>query len=98
VITTVHEGGAIGQVALSQNTPGARGPLEGVAVTDAGRFVLADPTPQPPHDVQRTITEEFRRTITGEQAQPIDVRRGVQIQRLLAAVAESIRTGRPVTP
>jgi predicted dehydrogenase len=97
-VTTAHAGGAIGQVALSGTTPDARGPLEAEAVTDAGRFVLADPTPQPPDDVWHTIADEFVRTVRGHFAQPVDVHRGVRIQRLLAAVADSIETGGPATP
>jgi predicted dehydrogenase len=94
-VTTEHAGGATGQVALSGTTPLARGPLEAEAVTDAGRFVLADPTPQPPDAVWHTITDEFVRTVQRRFTQPIDVHRGVRIQRLLAAVADSIATGEP---
>lgn len=97
-ISTGHAGGAVGQVTLSVTTPNARGPLEGVALTDNGRLVLGDPTSQPAADVQRTIADEFVRTVAGALEQPLDGHRGVRIQRLLAAVAESIRTGGPVTP
>ena len=97
-VTTAHAGGATGHVALSGSTPGARGPLEGEAVTDAGRFVLADPTPDPPGDVQCTIAAEFGRAVHGETAQSLDVHHGVRLQRLLSAVAQSVRTRRSVIP
>jgi predicted dehydrogenase len=95
-ITTAHAGGAVGHVALSGTTPGAGGPLEAVVVTDAGRYVLADPTPDPPDDVRRTIADEFAGAVHGDLIQSIDVHRGVHVQRLLAAVADAIATGRAV--
>jgi predicted dehydrogenase len=95
-VTTHHDGGAVGHVALSLSTPGAGGPLEAVAVTDGGRFVLPDPTPDPPDVVRRTIADEFARTVRGELAQPIDVHHGLRIQRILAAVQKSAATGSPV--
>jgi predicted dehydrogenase len=96
-ITTRHAGGAVGQVALSLTTPGARGPLEADAVTDAGRITLPDPSHEPPAEVQRTIAEEFAQTVRGEIAQSIDVHRGVLVQRIIAAAARSITTGGPVS-
>jgi len=91
-VTTVHESGANGHVASSGTTPGAAGRLDAEAATDAGHAVLDDPTPYQPGEVQRTITDEFTRTIRGELRQPLDVHRGVHLQRLLAAVAEALDT------
>ncbi len=91
-VSTVHDGGTLGQVVLSVTTPSATGPLEATAVTDAGRFVLPDPTPDPPEPVQRAIMEEFVRTVSGELVQPLDVHRGVRLQRLIAAVLQSLQT------
>ncbi|MFL6044658.1 MAG: Gfo/Idh/MocA family protein [Propionibacteriaceae bacterium] len=90
VINTVHSGGALGQLALSHTIPGADGPVECMAVTDSGRFVLPDPTAELSEVVQRVISDEFRRTITGEMEQPIDAHHGVHVQRLITAVAASI--------
>jgi predicted dehydrogenase len=97
-ITTSHSGGATGHVALSATTPGAAGRLEADAVTDTGRFVLADPSAVLQGDVQRAIADQFARAVRGESGQEIDVHHGVRLQRLLDAVAESIRTGQPATP
>ncbi|MEU7866637.1 Gfo/Idh/MocA family oxidoreductase [Dactylosporangium sp. NPDC049140] len=97
-VTTVHEGGARGHVAISGTTPGPGGVLEAEAVTTAGRVHLADPTPYEPGDVQRTIVGEFVRTVRGEQRQPLDVHHGVRLQRLIAATATAIRTGGAVRP
>jgi predicted dehydrogenase len=92
-VTTAHNGGASGHVVISGTTPGAAGRLEADAVTDVGRVVLADPTPYQPAEVQRTIADEFARAVRGEFRQPLDVHRGVRLQRLIAAVAEAIDTG-----
>ena len=96
-VATVHDNGASGHVAISGTTPGAAGRLDAEAVTDAGHVVLADPTPYEPAEVQRTIADEFARAVRGEIRQPLDVHRGVRLQRLIAAVAESIDTGRGVS-
>jgi len=98
-ISTRHAGGATGHVTLSLTTPNASGPLEGVVVTDGGRVVMADPAARGIEDVPRIVADEFARAIRGERPQPIDVHRGVRIQRLLAAAVESIDTSdakRPV--
>lgn len=92
-VTTVHDSGARGHVAISGTTPGAAGRLEAEAVTDAGHTALADPTPYEPGAVQRAIADEFARAVRGTVRQPLDVHHGVHLQRLLAAVAESIDTG-----
>jgi hypothetical protein len=84
-----------GQVAVSNGTPGARGPFEASAVTDRGRFVLADPTPRSFDAVWRTITAEFASPVRGESRQIIDVWHGVRIQRLIAGVAMSSRSADP---
>jgi predicted dehydrogenase len=96
-ITTAHSSGAIGQLALSATTPAAGGRLEADAVTDTGRSVLGDPNSDPPDEVKRALADEFSRAIRGEVTQEIDVHRGVRLQRLLASVDESIRTGQPET-
>lgn len=97
-VTTLHDGGAAGHVAISGTTPDATGPLEAEAITDAGRVLLADPTPYQPGEVQQAIAEEFARTVRREIHQPIDVHCGVRLQRLIAAVAESIDTIEAVNP
>jgi len=102
-ISTTHYGGAVGHVTLSVTTPDARGSLEGEALTDAGRLVMADPASGGAgsggsDDVPRRVVEEFAQAIRGEQLQQIDVHHGVHIQRLLAAVAESIDASSATTP
>ena len=92
-ISATHAGGATGFVTLSVTTPDADGPLQGEAVTDRGRFVMADPAARGIEEVPRVIASEFAAAIRGDRPQPLDVHRGVQIQRLIAAVARSIETG-----
>lgn len=92
-VTTAHESGANGHVALSGNVPGAAGRLDGEAVTDAGHAVLDDPTPYQPSEVRRAIAEEFAQTVRGEVRQPLDVHHGVHLQHLLAAVTEAVESG-----
>lgn len=95
-VTTEHDGGASGHIAISGTTPGAAGPLEAEAISDAGRVLLADPTPYDPAPLLRVIADEFARTVRGEIDQPFDAHRGVHLQRLIAAVAESIDTAQAV--
>ena len=95
-VTTSHESGASGHVVTSVTTPGVAGRLEADVATDQGLLRLADPTPHDPAPVQRTIADEFARTIRRELRQPLDVHHGVRLQRLLAAVAAAAGTGRNV--
>jgi predicted dehydrogenase len=95
-VTTRHRDGASGHVAISLTTPGAGG-LEAEAVTDAGRTVLADPTPHEPAAVWRAIGESFAAAVRGAAPAPLDVHRGVRLQRLLAAVDEAVDTGDAVS-
>jgi len=90
--TTHHEGGAVGQVALSVTTPGDGG-FDALVVTDDGRLTLTDPAPERPDEIWRTITDEFARAVRGEAPQALGVHHGLHLQRILAAAQESVRTG-----
>ncbi|MGX5654265.1 Gfo/Idh/MocA family protein [Geodermatophilus nigrescens] len=91
-VTLEHEGGAVGSATLSIATPGARGPLRCEAVTDDGRVVLADPGAEDRRLVQRRITDEFASAVAAGRSPATDVRHGLRLQRLLAAV--DAHTGR----
>ena len=97
-VSTMHESGAVGQLAMSGTTPDTRGRLEADAVTDRGRTSLADPSPREPDRLLLTIAESFARTVRGEASDGPDVRTGVRLQRVIAAVEESIDSGRTVAP
>ena len=55
------------------------------------------PTPYEPGPLLQTIAAEFACTVRGERPQPLDVHQGVHLQRLIAAVAESIDSKTVVT-
>jgi predicted dehydrogenase len=93
--TTYHDGGVVGHVALSVTTPGDGG-FEALVVTDEGRLALADPAPERPDDLWRAITDEFARAVRGEAEQPLDVRHGLHLQRVLAAARSSVGSGSSV--
>jgi predicted dehydrogenase len=92
-VTTSHEGGTLGHVALSVTTPGPPTPPEAEALTAAGRVRLTDPLATGAANVQHTIADEFARAVRGEFRQPLDVHHGVRLQRLIAAVASSLEGG-----
>jgi predicted dehydrogenase len=96
-ITTTHANGASGHVTLSVTTPDAQGPIEGVALTDGGRVVLADLSTRDLEAAPHQVAQDFAAAVSGRRSQPIDVHRGVALQRLLAAVARSIETGERVS-
>jgi predicted dehydrogenase len=96
-VSSIHESGAVGHIAMSGTTPGVRGRLEADAVTDSGRTSLADPSPHEPGELLLTIAESFVRAVRGEISEGPDVHRGVHLQRLIAAVEKSIDSGRMVT-
>ncbi|MGH3412944.1 MAG: Gfo/Idh/MocA family protein [Marmoricola sp.] len=87
-LTTVHEGGAIGQAALSITTPGGSGELGCRVVTDHGE-VTFDGAADPEGDAEtaRTIAAAFAGTVSSGEAHPLDVHRGVYLQRLLDRAA-----------
>jgi predicted dehydrogenase len=94
-VTTRHRNGAVGHLTMSGTTPGARGPLKMNAVTDIGFETMADPGGDDPDRVQRRVTDEFSAAVRGHPRSPLDVHRGVLIQRLLTAAFESLHSQRP---
>lgn len=94
-ITTRHTTGVRGHVVLSASTPNADDRLHCDAITDTGPVGLTDPDAQPQAEVRAEIADQFARSIRGELAQPLDVHRGLAVQRLMAAVDASLATGRP---
>ena len=95
-VSTRHATGAFGHLAMSGTTPDTRGRLEADAVTDRGRTSLADPSPRDSDQLLLTIAESFVRTVRGEPSHGPDVHTGVRLQRLIAAVEQSIDSGREV--
>ncbi|TQS43096.1 Gfo/Idh/MocA family protein [Cryptosporangium phraense] len=84
-VTFAHESGAVSSAVLSIATPGAHGPLQCEAITDAGRIALADPGADDPAALQRRIATTFADAVAGGKSPDADVHRGVRLQHLLAA-------------
>ena len=95
VASTVHQHGAVGQVALSVTTPAGPGGVDLDVVTDRG-FVTMPTAPADEAEVWRTITDELADTIERSEPHPLDVHHGVRLQRVLDAVARSAATDQAV--
>jgi predicted dehydrogenase len=95
-VTCTHVGGAVSQATLSITTPvepsglvvelfGPRGRLgldTGAGdATDAGRDIRA---------AMSTIASEFAAAVRGGEPHPLDVQRGLHLQRLIDAIATSL--------
>jgi predicted dehydrogenase len=91
-LTLEHEFGAVSHATVSIATPGARGPLRCEAVTDAGRVSLADPGAEDPAAVRRRIAATFAEAVAQGVSPAADVRRGVELQRLLTAADRHLRS------
>ncbi|SFT84479.1 Predicted dehydrogenase [Geodermatophilus amargosae] len=96
LVTTRHAGGVAGSVLLSTTTPGARGPLRAEVLTDAGRLVLTDPSAERPDVVGGRMVADFAAAVAAGVPPALDVHSGVRLQRLLAAVAQSLSEGTAV--
>ena len=93
--STVHAGGAVGQLALSITTADGPGGVDLDVVTDSG-FASMPTSPADEATVWRTITDELAATVSGGPPHPLDVHHGVRLQRVLDAVARSAASGHPV--
>ena len=97
-ITTLHEGGAVGQVSLSITTPGADNTLRLSLVTESGTLGLEVGQPQPGTGVdpmvavQQPIMEAFTSAIAEGRDHPLGVQRGLELQRLIAAAEDSYQS------
>ena len=89
-LTTRHEGGVLGQVALSITTPGATGEMTCAVFTDGGlvRFDGAEPVDDA--EVGRAITQALADSVAGGWAHEVDVHRGLRLQQLLAMAEQSL--------
>jgi predicted dehydrogenase len=95
IVSTLHQHGAVGQVALSITTPDGPGGVDLDVVTDGG-FVSMPTGPADEASVWRAITDELAHSIDSGEPHPLDVHHGVRLQRVLDAVARSVSTGLPV--
>ncbi len=96
-ISTLHEGGAVGQVSLSITTPAAANALRLSLVTESGTLglVVGEPPPDTGIDpmvaVQQPIIAEFVAAIDAGRDHPLGAQRGLELQRLIAAAEDSLQ-------
>ena len=83
-LTLEHESGAVSQTALSITAPGDLAPFRIEAGTEAGPVVF-DGGRSDDDDVQEAITTAFADAVDSGVAHPLDVHRGVFLQRCMAA-------------
>jgi predicted dehydrogenase len=91
-----HAGGAISALTLSVDAPPAAGREEAAIAGEAGvRTVPA--APWDPVQALGTAIDELQAAAAGGPKPELDVRFGARITAILAAAAESVRTGRTTT-
>ncbi len=89
-MTTQHETGAVGSVAVSITTPGVRNEAHARVFTDAGPVVFDGGEADKDAGVSEAITRAFAAAVESGQPPPVDVHRGLHLQRLLAQVETSL--------
>ena len=87
---TEHEGGAIGQVALSITTPGTAGALRCEVFTDDGPVIFDGAESDADEQVQGALTRALATAVETGTPSPTDVHRGLHLQRLLAQAETSL--------
>lgn len=87
---TEHEGGAVGQIALSITTPGAVGSLRCEVYTDDGPVVFDGAESDADEHVQEALTRALASAVETGTPAPTDVHRGLHLQRLLARAESSL--------
>jgi predicted dehydrogenase len=89
-LTTRHESGSVGQAMLSITAPGAVGGLLCTVHTDAGPVVFDTDTIRDDAAFMPTIAAELAESVATGRPHPIDVRRGLMLQRLLDQAERSL--------
>lgn len=82
-LTLEHDGGAVSQVALSITTPGETGPFRIEAHTADGPVLFDGAASDDDPDVHEAITTAFAEAVDSGTPHPLDVHRGVFLQRLI---------------
>jgi predicted dehydrogenase len=83
-LTLEHQGGAVSQAALSITAPGASAPFRIEAGTEDGPVVFDGAKSDDDPGVQESITSALAQAVTSGVAHPLDVHRGVFLQRCMA--------------
>ena len=89
-LTTRHQSGLVGQALLSITAEGAEGALVCKVHTDAGPVVFDSTTVSDQTGFFPTIAGELAETVATGRAHPLDVRRGLMLQRLVDQAEQSL--------
>ncbi len=83
-LTLEHEGGAVSQVALSITAPGESAPFRIEAATETGPVLFDGGRSDDDTGVQEAITSALAEAVASGAPHPLDVHRGVFLQRCMA--------------
>jgi predicted dehydrogenase len=91
-MTLEHEGGAVSQVALSITTPGDPSPFWIEARTEHGSVAFDGQRSDDDGAVQEAITTALAEAVASGTSHPLDVHRGVFLQRLMSEALAGLAT------
>jgi predicted dehydrogenase len=94
-LTLEHEGGAVSQTALSITAPGDQAPFRIEARTEEGPVVFDGERSDDDAGVQEAISTALADAVSTGVAHPIDVHRGVFLQRCLAKALADLAVPAP---
>jgi hypothetical protein len=89
-LTTRHSAGRVGQSQLSNTTANAEGGLLCTVHTDDGPFVFDTSTIRDDSEFMSTIAGELAESVATGRPHPLDVHRGLMLQRLLDQAERSL--------
>jgi hypothetical protein len=90
-VATQHEGGAVAQAALSITTPGTDGTLRIEAWTAKGPVAFDGRRSDDDPHVTAALAASLADAVETGADHPVDVHRGLYLQRLLARVEDALR-------
>lgn len=90
-VTTRHEGGAVAQTALSITTPGTEGTLRIEAWSAKGAIAFDGGRSDDDSHVTVALSTALAVAVETGADHPVDVHRGVYLQRLVARVEDALR-------
>ena len=93
-LTLEHEGGAVSQAALSITAPGDSAPFRIEARTEEGPVIFDGAKSDDDPGVQESITTALAQAVSSGIAHPLDVHRGVFLQRCMTKALADL----PATP
>ena len=94
-LTLEHQGGAVSQAALSITAPGESAPFRIEARTEDGPVVFDGAKSDDDTGVQESITSALAQAVTSGVAHPLDVHRGVFLQRCITRALADLPDPRP---